>query len=79
MKIFKNLFNCVKGQSENELKIQQHKSDIELIKRDIRILYDKSSSFTQDIKRLEDKLDNKFDMLNIKIDNILVLLNRNRN
>ena len=50
------------------------KSQLALVKQDISNLYRENNSLVTDIKNLETKLDYKFDNLNTKIDNILILL-----
>ena len=75
--IFKNLFSCNSNQVEKDIQkeIDNLRNELQIIKRDIKILYNFKNESHHDLQRLEDKLDHKFDLLTSKVDNLILILN----
>ena len=78
MGFFKNLFAC-SFQSPDEDNIikanmNQIQLDIKKIENDINTLFRVKTDINE-LKRLEDKLNNHFALLSTKIDNIILILN----
>lgn len=74
--IFKNLFGCYNSKSVDLTKeIEEVKKEIDLIKKDIKSLYNFKNESHHNLQRLEDKLDYKFDLLTSKVDNLILILN----
>ena len=71
--------NRKKKLDEIALEVRDLMKDVELLRRDVDSLFNKSLIINQDIKRLEDKFSSNFNLLQTKIDNILLILNRNNN
>lgn len=79
MPIFKNIFNCSSKDDtkDDEIREEIHeiKSELQQIKKDVAILFHYNNDTRNDIRRLEEKISNKFDMLNMKIDNLIMITN----
>jgi DNA-directed RNA polymerase beta subunit len=72
MGIFENLFACICNNNEND--------DIDMLSKRIDRIESKIELMERDnisaIKRLEDQMNIKFDMLNNKIDNLIIMINK---
>lgn len=77
MSIFKNLMTCICNNEKNEIEelTKNNKNEIERIKRDITALHTKASFMVSEFRRIDDKLDNKINILSNKIDNVILILN----
>ena len=86
MGIFKNIFVCNNGDEDDtyERKIRELdrlynelKDEVRVLKQDVNVLFRDNTSIKTDIKNLELKLDNRFDVLTSKLDSVILLLKKN--
>ena len=87
MKIFKNFFVCNKEDPtlsiaqikirELDQKCSQLNNEVSRIKNDVNVLFRDNTDIKTDIKNLDLKLDNRFDILTGKLDNLILLLKNN--
>jgi archaellum component FlaC len=79
MGIFKNLFSCTCYNDNKEERVKTKMKDIEKeieeIRNDINILFRVKSDTHSELRRMEDKINNNFSLLNNKIDNVIMILN----
>jgi hypothetical protein len=69
MGIFKNIFNCYSTKDDNEEDTKRITIELRLLQKEVTILFN-------DLKRLKDKTSNQFMIINNKIDNIILLINK---
>ena len=77
MGFFKNIFSCsFQDPVEDNVKanMSQIQLDIKKIENDINTLF-RVKTDVNELKRLEDKINNHFTLLSTKIDNIILILN----
>ena len=87
MGIFKNLFSCnFSDDNTNESRFDLINKEINELKRiqdelkgDIKQLYRDGNNLKSELIRLETKIDSKFDVMTIKLDNVLMLLTNKKN
>ena len=87
MGLFKNIFSCYFDNNNDNT--EQHKinknvsnemrdisDDVKVITNDVHLLFRIKNEMTNDIKRLEDKINNHFAILTNKIDNVIFMLKK---
>ena len=87
MGLFKNIFSCYFDNNNDNA--EQHKinenvtnnmrdisDDVKLITNDVHLLFRIKNEMSNDIKRLEDKINNHFAILTNKIDNVIFMLKK---
>ena len=82
MGLFENLFGCVwnnnsRGKDKSlQTQIIDLRNDLKKIEKDVDELFRLKMEIHNEIKRIEDKLNNHFAILTNKIHNVILILNK---
>ena len=83
MPIFKNIFGCSSKDSTEEsnhtyddikMLIQRMQMEQQIMQKEFNQLRIEKNNLNRDLKRIDDKIDTKFDIISGKIDNLIMML-----